>query len=211
MTLTDEDKKRIQEEEAYRAQVRAAQAEPAKPVKRTGCLIFFVIVIGFFIFVSIIGKLVEEQENKIIIQNTSSRTTKSAETLQLKQGDTFRVGSFSYIVDRAQWLNSVGSHAMFRQSPDAKFLAVLVIAKNVDNTPRTIPPFYLVDDKGAEHEVSPHWLFVEKPIGVLDTINPSVQKEGIVLFDVPEGRQYKLKVSGGYWSSGQAFVELNPK
>ena len=41
-----------------------------------------------------------------------------------------------------------------------------------------------------------------------DSLNPGVQKRGYVVFDVPEGKQYKLKISGGYFSSSYAYINL---
>ena len=37
-----------------------------------------------------------------------------------------------------------------------------------------------------------------------------MSKQGFIVFDVPDDRSYKLKLSGGFWSVDDAFVELDP-
>jgi len=91
------------------------------------------------------------------------------------------------------------------------FLFVEVSVRNDDTKPRMIPPFRMVDENGAEHETSSKAWAVEGSIGVLDSLNPGVEKRGNIVFDVPQGHQYKLKVSGGYWSPEDALIEIVPE
>ena len=48
-------------------------------------------------------------------------------------------------------------------------------------------------------------------IGILDDLNPSVSKQGFVVFDVPRNHTYRLKVSGGFWSGESALIKLETK
>ncbi len=75
---------------------------------------------------------------------------------------------------------------------------------------RAITPFNLIDENGAEYETSSKAWSVDNSIGALDSLNPSVQKQGIIVFDVPVNHTYKLKVSGGYWSAEDALISLLP-
>ena len=80
--------------------------------------------------------------------------------------------------------------------------------RNDDKEARSIAPFKLVDDTGAQYETSAKAWSVEGSIGVLDSLNPGVSKQGYIVFDVPKGKHYKLAVSGGYWSSDKAVIDL---
>lgn len=73
-----------------------------------------------------------------------------------------------------------------------------------------VPPFTLVDENGAEYEASSNGWVVEGSIGLLQSLNPSVSKRGFVVFDVPKNRKYRLKLSGGFWSLEDAYVQLYP-
>ena len=91
------------------------------------------------------------------------------------------------------------------------YLFVDLTVRNNDKKARMVPPFTLVDENGAEYEASNHGWAVEGSIGLIDSLNPSVSKQGFVVFDVPQNRDYRLKLSGGYWSLEDAFVQLTPK
>ena len=73
-----------------------------------------------------------------------------------------------------------------------------------------VPPFKLVDEDGAEYDSSAGGTMIKNPIGVLQSLNPSVTKQDLVVFDVPQNHQYRLKVSGGYWSAEDGFIRIDP-
>lgn len=124
--------------------------------------------------------------------------------------ETVHVGYTSYCVWRSWWSNSLSQNPLLNQRPNARFLFVELTVRNNDSKPRMVPPFTLIDTDGAVYEASPHGWAVEGSIGVIETLNPSVSKQGIVVFDVPEKRDYRLKLSGGYWSLEDAYVQLTP-
>ena len=74
-----------------------------------------------------------------------------------------------------------------------------------------VPPFTLLDENNQEYEASSNGWAVEGSIGILESLNPSVSKQGFVVFDVPYDHTYRLKLSGGYWSLQDAFIQLTPK
>ena len=67
-----------------------------------------------------------------------------------------------------------------------------------------------MDENGAEYESSAEAMIIENAIGVLESLNPSVWKQGLVVFDVPQNHQYRLKVSGGYWSTEDGYIRVLP-
>ncbi len=124
--------------------------------------------------------------------------------------ETVHVGYTSYCVWRSWWSNRLSQNPLLNQRPNARFLFVELTVRNNDSKPRMVPPFTLIDTAGAAYEASPHGWAVEGSIGVIETLNPSVSKQGVVVFDVPEQRDYRLKLSGGYWSLEDAYVQLTP-
>lgn len=123
-------------------------------------------------------------------------------------GGTISVGCISYCVRRAWFSDRLSIDQFFNRRADAKWLFVELVVRNDDSKPRTIPPFMLVDEHGAEYEASVYGAMIEGALDLLESLNPSVVKHGLVIFDVPSGRQYKLKVLGGYWSTQEAFIRL---
>ncbi len=161
-------------------------------------------------------KLVQEQEQKQkrAKLEDEKRIAKQSSTVQLKvynTGETLHVGYTSYCVWRSWWSKRLSDNQFLDNQPDAMFLFVELIIRNNDKKARTIPPFYLIDENGAEYETSSKAWSVDGSIGALDSLNPSVQKQGIIVFDVPTNHNYKLKVSGGYWSTEDALITLTPK
>jgi hypothetical protein len=127
-----------------------------------------------------------------------------------KIGDTVNIGYTSYAVWRAQWSDRLSNNVFLDEKPDASFLIVDLTVRNDDKKARTIPSFKLIDENGAEYQTSNQAWRVEDSIGVFDSLNPGVSKQGKVVFDVPQGHQYQLKVSGGYWSSEATLIEIVP-
>ena len=135
----------------------------------------------------------------------SSTSSKSSELREYRIDEQISVGYMGYQVFGVKWQNSIGD--ALKQYPDAKFLVIDIGIVNVDKQPRTFPSFKLLDDQGREYEESSERIFLEGAIGLLKTLNPNVATRGYLVFDVPKG-DYKLELSGGYWSSDKAIVRL---
>jgi hypothetical protein len=134
-----------------------------------------------------------------------------ATTTNYKIGETAHVGYMSYAVWKAFYRNQLSDNPYINQPPDAAYLFVDITVRNDDKEARTIAPFKLIDENGAEYETSSNAWSVDGSIGILDSLNPGVEKRGYIVFDVPRGKHYKLEVSGGYWSSDKALVDLGLK
>lgn len=129
-----------------------------------------------------------------------------------REGQTFNVGYTSYCVWESFWASTEVANKFLNISPDAMFLFVELTVRNDDRKARSIPPFKLIDENGAEYETSSRasWRLNDS-FDAFDSLNPSVQKRGFIVFDTPANLDYKLKVSGGYWTSEYALVKLAPK
>lgn len=125
--------------------------------------------------------------------------------------DNIHVGYTSYVVWRSWWSNQLSENQFLNQKPNAVFLFVELTVRNDDKKPRMIPPFTLLDESGAEYQASSHGWAVEGSIGLIESLNPEVKKQGFVVFDVPKNKNYRLKLSGGFWSLKDAYVQLAPK
>ncbi len=186
--------------------------------KKIGCLGY---IGALFLICIIFGVMTDEpEENGARTSNASSpfpsspaQGSRSEEIKEIKvyhEGEAVFVGYTSYAVNRCWWSPFLSYNPYINQGPDAMYLFIDLEVRNDDTKPRTIPPFMLVDERGAEYESSSDGWAVSGSIGALDSLNPSVIKQGLVVFDVPQGPKYRLKLSGGYWSNEEAFVQLNP-
>ncbi len=124
-----------------------------------------------------------------------------------KIGDTVRVGYFSYVVEGAKWLDHISSNPYQDKKPNAHWMGLFIMVRNDDRESRTIQPFQLVDRQGRVYDSSPVCLD-EDTFGALDRLNPDVTQKGYVLFDVPDDRIYRLKVSGGFATGIEDYIAL---
>lgn len=169
----------------------------------------FLILLGFTLVTAVLaGSFVAARTMAGTIgqQGESQRGSKATP----KQGEVVEVGYTLYAVVNSYWSYSIPGDGPFDGPPNARYLVVEVVVQNADKKARTIPPFELLDDAGAAHISHSASSWNEGGIGLMTDLNPGVRKTGYVVFDVPRDRSYRLKVSGGYWSSKTALIELSP-
>lgn len=143
--------------------------------------------------------------------NVSSSSSESNKSQIHAMGEDIKVGYMEYTVSWASWENHLSNNPYLDKSPNASYLVIYLLVQNNDNKARTIPTFKLIDENGAEYDMSSNAIFLNGAIGLIEDLNPGVQKKGNILFDVPQSHTYKLKLSGGYRSSDNALVELNTR
>jgi len=177
--------------------------------KKTGCLGYAVAGIAILVLLSVIGSGLDQQTSDSGSSAGRSNSDSAKPTIA-EEGETVGVGYTSYAVWRSWWSNQLSDNQYLNEPPNASYLFVELTVRNNDTKARMVPPFKLVDENGAEYEASSNGWAVEGSIGVLESLNPSVSKQGFVVFDVPRGRDYRLEISGGYWSSDEAFIKLDP-
>lgn len=140
---------------------------------------------------------------------TPSQTPEQKPTPVYMKGDRFIVGYTQYSVLDAKWTYHLSDNPYLDQAPDAMFLVVELTVTNRDKKARTIPSFKLIDEKGSEYDTSSKGVLLDKCIGALDSLNPDVSKQGFIVFDVPQNHDYMLLLSGGFWSTDKALVDLS--
>lgn len=173
--------------------------------KKFGIPVFAKVLIGLAILWAI-GFSSSRAATKI----TEARTSSSASSVEAihNMEETVHVGRTSYVAWKAWWKDRIGNNEYINDRANASFLFVEVTVVNDDNITRTIPPFRLVDDKGIEYTTTIKSWLAENSIGILEELNPGAGKTGVVVFDVPKGHDYKLKLAGGYWSDENAVIAL---
>ena len=125
-------------------------------------------------------------------------------------GKTVHVGYTSYAVWKAWFSQRLSSNPYMNEPPDAAYLFVRMSIRNDDKKARMIPPLKLVDTEGNKYDESSNTDLADNGIGILTSLNPGVTKTGVLVFDVPKNKQYRLKLSGGYWSGATAYVRIHP-
>lgn len=177
---------------------------------KMGCLGYFLLGVGVLFVLGYIGSLSKQESPTSPSPSLISPPSRqAAQQKTYKTGETVHIGYMSYAIWRSWWSQRLSDNEFLDQRPDSLFLFVNLTASNDDSKARTIPPFKLIDEKGAEYETTSKAWAVEGAIGILHDLNPGVSTQGTIVFDVPMGHQYKLKLSGGYWSSDNALVALS--
>jgi hypothetical protein len=158
-----------------------------------------------------VAKRVEDRKTTEVLGADAQNAPKKNEISLHRMRESFRVGYTSYSVSRAWWSQRLSENQFLDEPPNASYLFVQLSVRNDDRKPRSIPPFKLIDEFAAEYDPSSKGWAVKGSIGVLDSLNPTVTKQGFLVFDVPKHKRYRLQVSGGFWSLEQALVELTPE
>lgn len=163
-----------------------------------GCAIVLLLFIGL----GVLGTCIESVKRGSQIATKQTPVNRS-----FAMGQTVTLGYTSYCLWSARWAKQLPGD-VFDRRPNASFLILDVSVRNDDKKARTIPPFHLLDDQGREHQEDSAGAFLDNSLGLIESLNPGVTKQGLILFDVLASDTYKLKVSGGYWSSDEALIDI---
>ena len=125
-------------------------------------------------------------------------------------GENVKVGYMEYKVFDSWFTNQLSDKGYPTTPPDAQYLFVDLQMQNDDKEQRSVPEFKLVDENNAEYGTTDKAWGLEGSVGLFQDLNPGVSKRGLVIFDVPQNHKYKLKVSGGYWATDEAMIDLAP-
>ena len=188
-----------------KAETCPACGHPIKK-KTTGCALAFLIGLIFIILLAAIGSNTDAEKQPV----TSKAKTEVAAKIYT-EGETVSIGYTTYVAWQSYWTDKLSDNPHRQTAPNAKYLVIEVSVRNDDNKERSIPPFKLIDSDGREYGTSSSSWQLTDHIGTLASLNPDVQKGGWIVFDCPPERAYKLKVSGGFWSSDDALIQLDPK
>ena len=168
----------------------------------TGCLSYIgaVAIISFVIIVIF----------ALTSTNKSAYESSTSSEEVYEQKETVKTDYTTYNIIDTWWSNKLSNKEYVYEPPKEKYLFIKLIVRNNNNEARTVPPIKLVDEEGETYESSNNAYMLDKSIGQIDQLNPGVEKQGVIVFDVPRSKNYKLKISGGYWSNKEALVNLSP-
>lgn len=174
-------------------------------------------IVGLILFVLACAcpKTDERQQSRQVGGNTPNDVTAPQKPEQngmsvYQTGETVQVENLGYQVKESYFTKTLSKNQYTNQPPDAMYLFVQVAVANGNKEAYTIPQLKLVDEQNAEYDSTSKAFAVEGALGMMDQLNPGVAKAGYVIFDVPAGKKYKLKISGGMWSAKYALIELSP-
>lgn len=160
-------------------------------------------------FIGFVVYAVYDTSKRQSAQQTSGRiSSPPPQQSNYQIGDNVPVGYMGYKIVGVRWNDQLTKNPYLNARPNSHYLVVEIFVVNMDKKARTIPPFHLVDANGAEYDTTSNGAYLDDAIHALDSLNPEVAKRGTIVFDVPKDRTYKLKLSGGYWSRDDAYVEL---
>lgn len=127
-------------------------------------------------------------------------------------GESFQVGSgaqaIQYTVASASTTDHVGQGS-FGEDADGTFVVVELQMTNVgdESLDLSTTPFRLVDSQGREFEVDTDALIYLDDAIVFEQLNPGLEKRGLIVFDVPAGSEYRLRIDpAGLFSGAESHT-----
>lgn len=170
-----------------------------------GCLILIV-----FFMMSCAAIQEGAQSSRLSSANDEKIIPKATKTIKTyKKGETVHVGYWSYCVWGYEWTYKLSDNLFLNQDPDYTYLKINITARNNAKDSSILPQLKLIDNKGNEYDQTSKAFAVENGFNILESINPTLTKQGYIFFDVPSKKQYKLKLSGGNLSSEYAYVTID--
>jgi hypothetical protein len=159
-----------------------------------------------------IDAAIKEEEQEGGSEPEPSRPTILQTLPHHQMGETFSVGYWTYRCDAVRWSEFLGNGNSGMGRPDSAFAVIYLMMRNEDDSASTLPPLTLVDADAQEYEPSPKAVLQKDALDLGNIkLDPKTFTSGSVIFDVPTGRRYYLKVSGGYWSNKDALIDLATK
>jgi hypothetical protein len=125
-----------------------------------------------------------------------------------QMGESFSIGYWTYRCDTARWSSFLGNGSSEMGHPDAAFAVIHLTVRNDDESSSIFPPARIVGADAHEYEPSPKAILQKDALDLVDQLAGGASANGFVVFDVPQGSAYCLKVSGGMVSSKEALIDL---
>jgi SLA1 homology domain 1, SHD1/Domain of unknown function (DUF4352) len=117
-------------------------------------------------------------------------------------------GLFVYRVDSVEWSQSLTDNPILNKDAAGTYLILRLTIKNIGTESAVIPGLYLIDDVGNRYNDSAHSMVLKDGLAPLSSINPGIQINGSLAFDVPKRSQFDLTVRGGLLSNEKATIQL---
>ncbi len=179
------------------------------------------IFIGIFLVSGFIGASLSD-DTPSNSEDTSSYATATGDSLSQDQegapqeatiGTEVHVGNFAYRVDDIAFKKSVGNEFV-RETADGVFLIIYLSLINIDNESHTLDGsmFSLTDMDGTKYEYSTDGSTALEMSGYktifLKQCQPKIATSGILIFEVPQKKEYYLNLTGDFWGRKSVKVLL---
>lgn len=183
------------------------------------------IYVSVFLVASIVGASISDDIDSNANEMSSSAEENGTSTSDsLKQiqkdgvqeatiGTEVHVGNFAYRVDDIAFKKNVGNE-LVRETADGVFLIVYLSLVNIDNESHTLDNsmFSLTDIDGTEYEYSIDGSTALEMSGhetiFLKQCQPKITTSGILIFEVPQKKEYYLNLIGNSWGTKSIRVSL---
>lgn len=129
---------------------------------------------------------------------TATPTAEPTRTHEI--GEAFQVGAgaqaIEYTITGIETTTFVGQSAQFGEEADGLFLVVALSMTNVgdESLDLSTRPFRAIDSQDREFEVDTQALIYLEDAIVFEQLNPGLETQGKVLFDVNPGDGYRLRI-----------------
>jgi Domain of unknown function (DUF4352) len=134
----------------------------------------------------------------VVIHDDHSSAVPASQTPANRQlKDSFMVGVWNYAAMEVKRVEKLEVHDEYRRPKADSFLLVELWVENEGKVASYVPAIKLVDKQGREYVQSNEAIYLKHGLSPVTEFNPAVGEIVTLVFDVPSGRSYALKVSGG--------------
>lgn len=183
------------------------------------------IYVSVFLITSIIGTSISDgtdSNSNEVSSYAAENGTATGDSLNQNQDDVpqeatigteVQVGNFAYRVDDIAFKKSVGNEFV-RETADGVFLIVYLSLVNIDNESHTLDGsmFSLTDMDGTKYEYSIDGSTALEMSGhetiFLKRCQPKIVTSGVLIFEVPQKKEYYLNLIGNFWGIKSVRVLL---
>jgi hypothetical protein len=178
-------------------------------------------VVTFFVVASVFWVMEDKKGNNVGSHNSyttapsylSSSEGSASDVRYARIGDELNIEHFTYRVNKMYYKKTIGNE-FTKKTADGVFLIINLSLKNNDNEAHTIDNslFKLTDQSGTQYESSNDGSIALQMSGqetlFLKQCNPKIQKQGLLIFEVPSEGQYDIHLTGGFWTGKTGVVKL---
>ncbi len=201
MSLNDEQKRKIEEEEKVRAEAKQKYEKPKKKSHKGLWILLIIIAFAIIGMASTMGG--NESSNSSSQTNTTVQKTNTQKTYAV--GEDVRVGDVQWKLlsakDRGNTLKASESRyatIATNKTTSGKFVEITIEVENLGSDMKSVTNLTLVDDKNREYTSSSdtsEWVPEGKELFLLSNLNPNVPQQFTAIYEVPaDASALKVKV-----------------
>lgn len=127
-----------------------------------------------------------------------------------QMGQSVLVGDCLCVVGEALWSGGAGEHSQPPEAAGTVQLTLLVAVRNHADQAVPLPVFTLVDEQGREYQPSTGSPGIAVAVHPPENLAPGGQQDGLMVFDLPAGGSYRVKVQGRSQPPQERMIEIRP-